>query len=1064
VSICPSCGEQNPAGKKFCGECGAPLSNAPASPAREVRKTVTVLFSDVSGSTALGERLDPESLRAVMGRYFAAMKAVIERHGGTVEKFIGDAVMAVFGIPLLHEDDALRAVRAAAEMRDALEALNRELESERGVRIAVRTGINTGEVVAGDPAAGHTLVTGDTVNTAARLEQAAAAGEILLGEATHRLVRDAVAVEPVPPVDAKGKALPVPALRLVSVTADAEAHTRRLDAPLVGRERELDRLRDAFEQAVRDTSSQLFTLLGPAGVGKSRLVAEFVASVSTDATVLRGRCLPYGEGITYWPVGEVVKQAAGIEETDNGDEARAKVTRLLEGERDAPLIASRVEAAIGLATDSAPQEELFWAIRKLLEHLARRRPLVVVWDDIHWAEPTFLDLVEHIADLSRDAPLLLLCPARPELLDTRTGWGGGKLNATTILLEPLAADATERLIDALPGGSALPELLRRRILEAAEGNPLYIEEMLAMLVDEGLLVERLGGWQVEGESDRVRVPPTISALLAARLEQLAPDERALAERAAVVGRVFEQAAVTELAPEGLRAGVARGLVALVRKELVRPERSELSAGDAFKFRHILIRDAAYDALPKSERAELHERFADWLERTVGERAPEYQEILGHHLEQAHRFRSDLGETGERVEALRQRAGEQLAASGRGAYERGDARAARGLLERAVTLLPLDSRDRIRSLLLLGDVLTRSESPATALAIVNQARQQADALGEESLLWQAQLLAAELEMAAGFRDMTSMVAPAREALEAFRRLHDAWGESRALGHLSTLVSDLGRNAEGMAEAELAADAARRAGDRALEARSLGAVAGCMLYGPADASETVRWIEAVLPLLEDQLRTRAIVLTYASEAYAMRERFEEARALLRQAVGVLHDLGDARGAAGSRMNAGVIELRAREPLAAERELRAGDDALEAMGERHLRSTVAGLLAEALVQQQRHAEAERYVEVTRELAAPDDFASQVLWRRALALCLAERGDLDAAEKVAREAVALAAATDDLNEHGDALLRLAEVVSLVGRASEAVTIAESALELYGRKGNLAALRRTREVMGGWT
>ncbi|MGI8845752.1 MAG: AAA family ATPase [Thermoleophilaceae bacterium] len=528
---CPACGEENPLKAKFCAEC-ATLLHAPTPARRESRRTVTVLFSDVTGSTALGEQLDPESLRTVMGRYFGAMKAVIERHGGTVEKFIGDAVMAVFGIPVLHEDDALRAVRAAAEMRDALEALNRELEAERGIRIAVRTGVNTGEVVAGDPSAGQTLVTGDTVNTAARLEQAATPGEILLGASTHRLVRDAVLVEPVPAVDAKGKALPVPAVRLVSVTAGAEALTRRLDAPLVGRERELAALRNAFERATSERACQLFTLLGTAGVGKSRLVAEFTASVSSEATVLRGRCLPYGEGITYWPLGEVVRGAAGITDTgDTVDEARAKLGALLEGEREGEIIAARVASAIGLSSESTPQEELFWAVRRLLEALARQHPLVVVWDDIHWAESTFLELIEHIADWSRNAPLLLLCPARPELLDIRPAWGGGKLNATTILLEPLPPEAASRLMDHLPGGSVLDAVTRARITEAAEGNPLFVEEMLAMLIDDGYLRHGGTGWVAARDLATIRVPPSISALLAARLDRLAPEERAVAERA-----------------------------------------------------------------------------------------------------------------------------------------------------------------------------------------------------------------------------------------------------------------------------------------------------------------------------------------------------------------------------------------------------------------------------------------------------------------------------------------------------------------------------------------------------
>ncbi len=611
---CGACGEENPERAKFCWNCAAALKAV--APTRDVRKTVTVLFADVSGSTALGEQIDPESLRALMSQYFAAIKDVVERHGGTVEKFIGDAVMAVFGIPTLHEDDALRAVRAAAEIRETVAALNNDLQVGNGVALMLRTGLNTGVVVAGDPAVGQTLVTGDPVNTAARLEQAAAPGEILLGEATHRLVRDAVTVESVKSIVAKGKAEPVTAFRLIAVNAGS-GHARRLDAPMVGREAELGRLQQAFAQTVRDGSCHLFTLLGSAGVGKSRLVAEFLAALGDGTTVLAGRCLPYGESITYWPLAEMLRDAAAIEESDSPQAAKAKVEGLLSGERDATVVAAALSNAIGLSTEVAPQEEIFWATRKLLEHIAHRQPLVVVFEDIHWAEPTFLDLIEHVADLSRDAPLFVLCPGRPEVLDRRAGWGGGKFNATTILLEALGAAACEQLIRELPGGASLPSPVSTRILEAAEGNPLFLEEMLGMLVDEGLLGQQDGGWVATSELDTTHVPPTIQALLAARLEQLSPNERAVAERGSVVGRIFEQAAVAELSAEADRPEVAGGLIALVRKELVRPERSEISAGDAFKFRHILIRDAAYDAIPKVERADLHERFAQWFKRVAG---------------------------------------------------------------------------------------------------------------------------------------------------------------------------------------------------------------------------------------------------------------------------------------------------------------------------------------------------------------------------------------------------------------------------------------------------------------
>ena len=534
MPICASCGQDNPDGFRFCGNCGAEL--AETSPSREVRKTVTVLFCDVSGSTAMGERLDPESTRRVMSRYFDAMREAIERHGGTVEKFIGDAVMAVFGVPVVHEDDALRAVRAAADMRAALAELNEELDRDWGVRIESRIGVNTGEVVAGE---GQTLAVGDAVNVAARLEQGAAPGETLLGASTHRLVRDAVEAEPAEPLDAKGKSEPVAAFRLIGLVEGAEFIPRRLDSPLVGRENELAQLQRAYDHAVSERVAYQFTLLGAAGIGKSRLVRELEDRV--DATLLAGRCLPYGEGITYWPLAEIEPLAGEIDFGANRDE-------------------------IALQT------------RRILERMARERPLVLVFDDLQWAEPTFLDLVDHVTDLARDAPLLLLCVARPELLDHRPGWGGGKLNATTMLLEALTADESTRLVDNLLLTRVDSET-KERIAAAAEGNPLFVEEMLAMVTD--------------GSDGELAVPPTIQALLAARLDRLAPDERTAVECAAVQGQEFRQAALASLVPEPLAGRLAEIQQSLVRKDLVRP-----AAEDTFRFKHLLLRDAAYEALPE----------------------------------------------------------------------------------------------------------------------------------------------------------------------------------------------------------------------------------------------------------------------------------------------------------------------------------------------------------------------------------------------------------------------------------------------------------------------------------
>ena len=646
---------------KFCGECGAKLVAQPGAP-QQTRKVVTILFADVTGSTSLGERLDPEALRALMTRYFSVMRTIVERHGGTVEKFIGDAVMAVFGIPVVHEDDALRAVRAASEIRDALSAMNAELEATRGFAIRFRTGITTGPVVAGVPGS-TTLVTGDAVNTAARLEQAAPPGGILLGEPTYRLVRDAVEVERVDPIVAKGKAEALLGHRLITVRTRVDGRTRRLDTRLVGREPELERLRQAFAGAARDRRCHLFTLLGSAGAGKSRLVAEFLAGSGDEALVLHGRCLSYGEGITYWPIAEIVRAVARIEDADALETARSRLFDLVRDAPDGDAIAQRLAAAIGLSDEPAPQPELFWAVRRTFEQLAVEKPLIVVVEDIHWAEPTLLDLLEHLADRSREAAILLLCPARPELLDRRPGWSGGKLNATTVLLEPLDGDATGRLIDILPGGAALPSAVREAVVRAAEGNPLYVEEFVGMLIDDGhLRQDEVGEWWAPSTSIDVPIPLSITALLAARLERLDHLEQLVAQHASVVGRRFEQGAVTELIPVDVRSQLDATLEALIRKELVRPDASDLVPGDAFSFRHILIRDAAYDALPIADRAALHERFVGWLTDVLGDRLPEVEEILASHLVQAFDYRRALGESGPAMEALAERAAMHLSAA------------------------------------------------------------------------------------------------------------------------------------------------------------------------------------------------------------------------------------------------------------------------------------------------------------------------------------------------------------------------------------------------------------------
>ena len=984
MTPCETCGRQIGEDFAFCPYCGAPL--VAAAPAREQRKRVTVLFCDVTGSTALGETTDPEPLRALLARYFERMKRIIESHGGTVEKFIGDAVMAVFGVPVLHEDDALRAVRAAIEMRAALPELG----------VQARIGVTSGEVVTGTR---ERLATGDAVNVAARLEQAAAPGDVLLGEETIRLVRDAIEIEAVQPLELKGKRKPVPAFRLIGLKDTTE---RRFLTPMIGRERELRRLQDAFAQAVHDRSCQLLTILGTAGVGKSRLAAEFLGGLD-GARVVRGRCLSYGQGITYWPVVEILKQL----DTVPSDAYAASALKSLLRESQVP----------------ASAEEIAWAFRKLLEERGQEQPLMVVFDDLHWGEETFLDLVEHVADLSRDAPLLLLCMARPELLERRPGWGGGKWNATTVLLEPLDAAETDRLLDALGGVEAG---LRERIRLAAEGNPLFVEEMLALLKESG--------------DGAVTVPPTIQALLAARLDQLEPSERSVLECGAVEGRVFHRGAITALLEE--ETNLPGRLVALVRKELVRPARAQLAGDEAYRFRHLLIRDAAYDALPKAVRAELHQRFAHWLNER-GADLIELDEILGYHLEQAARYRQELGQADAE---LAERAGERLAAAGRRALWRGDTRAARGLLERALSLLRPIRPDVDLELDLADLQPTMREAAAMAEAAADRARAANDRPGEAV----ARVVAARYRLALGTAgSVDELEALARAALPLLEEAGDHAGLVHVWYALGFGVANVhGRFEEWAQAAEQAISHARMIGRPGLFDLPL-----VLVYGPRPADEALRTLD---PLLIDEPQPgprlwRAVLL-------AMLGRFEEAWATAQEASRRYREL---TGDQGGEIALAEIATLAGDHEAAARSWRVFCDFQEQRGDRATLSSFAPLLGRSLCMLGRYDEAKPLAQLGRELGDEQDVPTQMIWRQVQALVHSHRGQHEEAERLAREAVAIAQRTDALNLKGDALCDLAEVLTRAGRPQEAAAMLEQALERYERKRNLAMVAQVRQRLG---
>ena len=709
-----------------CNACGQAVVAA-AVPAG-TRKTVTILFCDVVDSTGLGDRLDAEALRAVMGRYFDVARPLIERHGGTVDKFIGDAVLGVFGVPRVHDDDALRAVRAADDLQQAL-------ADTGGMR--VRIGVATGEAITGS---GQTLGSGAVFNLAARLQTAASPGEVMISDATQRLVRDAVTVEALPGLALKGMSSPVRAYRLLGVTHDAPGHRRRLDASLVGRAREQRQIGDAFEQAVDGRVCHLVTLLGAAGVGKSRLANEFLTQQAANAVILRGRCLPYGDGITYYPLSEAL---ADLPVADGaGEDVRARIEAVTHAEPDAGLIAEHLAGLAGSnrSGEVATREEVAWAARRLLETLARRRPVVLLLDDLQWAESVFLDLVDYIADWSRDAPIVLLCLARPELLEERPAWAGGKLNATTLLLERLAAPECESLVAQLVG----PEVSRAtcaRVAEAAEGNPLFAEELVAMLADDGILKLCDGVYTEVHHVDDIAVPATVQAVLAARLDRLDRHERIALECAAVEGEIFHHSAVAELSSldeDGDTLGTA--LSGLLRKNLVRPTRSSFPGEEAFRFHHLMVRDAAYDGLPKLVRAERHEQFAGWLERHRGH-AGAGDEIVASHLTRALRYLEEVGVEGERRPDLAQRARAHLMTAGRRAMDRGDVGAATRLLSDAIVIADTATAERLPLLADLGFALLGSGALARAAEVFGEALGLARRLGERRLEQHALLGAA-----------------------------------------------------------------------------------------------------------------------------------------------------------------------------------------------------------------------------------------------------------------------------------------------------------------------------------
>jgi class 3 adenylate cyclase/tetratricopeptide (TPR) repeat protein len=1067
MSVCSSCGTENPGGARFCNACGNALD---AEPAEHFRRVVTVLFSDVVDSTGLGERLDPETLSQVLTEYFDGVRTVVERHGGTLAKFVGDAVLAVYGLRELHEDDALRAVRTAVDMRDTLSRLNREFERRYGLVLATRTGINTGTVSVRGLIPDRNFVAGDVSNTAARLQQTAEPGEILLAESSYKLVRGSVEAELVASASLKGKQTPINVFRLVDVVSMAEPASL-LDAPLVGRQDTLAQLDWAFQRVITEANCRLISILGAPGIGKSRLAHEFVVRLGDQAAVLQGRCLPYGEGITFWPLATMVKQAAGIGEVDGADEAVAKVAALLGSDEEARTIAETIAQLTGLRETMGASEgaqeigfetEGFWAVRTLFERLARAKPLVIVLEDIQWAESTLLALVEHVARHAAGVPMLLLCIGRPEVVERHPGWGKGLERSTTVTLEPLDQAASDRLIAELLGETKSLEI-RDRIAETAEGNPLFVEQMISMLIDEGALVQEGGSWAAVGDLRAIDVPPGIHALLAARLERLNADGRGVLGRAAVIGQIFYVGALQELVPPGLVERIPSILLELVHKELVRVSQSDFAEEGAYEFRHLLIRDAAYDSLSKESRADLHERFADWFEQRAGERSAEYAEIVGWHLEQAHRYLSELGTLSEHRNKLARRAADRLAAAGWTASARGDVSAGVNLRTRALALMPTDAPLRRQVLADLGEALLwrgRFDEADRSLA---EAIELAEHAGDERTRIRSRLsqlrLRFQVDPAA---DYEQIEAEALEAAAFCESNGDDFGAARAWRVVYWArwgQCQLGRMRPA---AERAFEHDRHARDKHYPQLDLIGVLVALVWGPTPASEALVKGQEILEQVRGHRGAEAFAMCFLGQVRGMLGQREAAREMILRGVADRRELGDLPGAAMS-YGEGLgyfIEMVCGEWLAAGRELRQAFDELASIGDKNYLAITAGWLAHCLYQLGEYDEAQHFAGVCEQSAAKNWVAAQALWRGVRGKLLVRSGDVAAGEALAREAVDLAVKTDRVDTQTDALMDLAEVLRATGRTVEAASVVEDALRRYELKEVHPAATRARALL----
>jgi DNA-binding SARP family transcriptional activator len=1001
---------------------GSPTGGTPLA-----RRPVTVLCVALQLAPRSGAALDPEAHGVVNEHLASGLAAVLERHGGKLAASDSEHLMGVFGVATVHEDDALRAARASLEAREALTAEAGVLLRHYGASLVYRSGLATGEALVGGP--GPLGFAGDVGVRAVMLAEAAGPGEILISQQTRQLAAGAIETD----------SASADRFLLRSAHASLRPLAVRLDAPLVGRGEEMRRLEAAYHRAARERVTMTVTVTGEAGLGKTRLVQEFAGRLGGEAQVLTGRCLHYGEGITFWPLREVVRQAGG------GDDSPERIRALLAGETDAAAVAEQLHRALGSGSQGrTAAAETFWAARRLLEALARDRPVLVLFEDLHWAEPTFLDLVESLALQPGRSAIVVVCNARPELLDLRPAWAAETDRSVSIQLAPLGEDPAAALLDSLSAGHRIAPFTRARLIETADGNPLYLEQLAVSLSEQS------------GSDTRPALPPTIQALLSARLQRLGPGASSVLLRAAIVGKDFGEQEVRELLPAEARAPLSRNLQTLVAKGLVQPPPGG-SPLEEYSFRHILIQEAAYRSIPKSLRAELHQRYADWLESGLSEPFPARSEILGYHLEQSVRYRTELWPANPESAALSHRAAGHLETAGYGAHDRGDDVAAVNLLERAAALLPGDAPVLGRLYTSLGTALIEAGQFEKAQAALDHAQRITAADGDERQHAHARVETLILHLNMSPDEAEMEIAHALPGLRReFEASQDDLGICRTLQLEAALLWDHSRSGAAEYAWLRAADYARKVNDWTQLADIVGWLASAALWGPTPAPEGIKRCQDYLDEIGNHPIGKAGILLNLAGLYAMQDDFAAAQETFSTGKSLMETLGPTMKAAITQQ-AAVIAMLAGDPVTAERYLRLEYDSFCQMGERRFLATTAAYLARAIVAQgpSRYDEAIQLIAVSRE--APDeDLSTRAVGHGLYARILADRGRYREAEELARSAVAISAQTDFLSETADTLLELSHVLAAAGQVSEAHSVATQALDLYQRKGNLPGARES--------